>query len=84
MQIQFFSLGGHSRPTVFQANVFAIAKAAETIIVEKTLSEKITILVDRQVTILAIQNNIVRSSTVLTCIKNLNNLSESNTSLYIT
>ena len=47
-------------------------------ITENTLHEKITILVDVQAAIMAIQNNIVRFSTVLTCTKNLNNFGESN------
>ena len=40
--------------------------------------KKIIILVDSQVAILAIQNNIVKSNTVLTCIKNLNILVKGN------
>ena len=72
----FFHLGRHR--TVFHAEVFAIAEAAKTLIVEKTLNEKLTILVDNQAAILAIQNNIVRSSTELMCIKNLNKFGESN------
>ena len=39
---------------------------------EQILNEKIIILVDSQAAILAIQNNIVKSNTVLTCVKNLN------------
>ena len=41
------------------------------LIMEKTLNEKITILMDSQTTILAIQNN-MRASTASTCMKNLN------------
>ena len=45
---------------------------------EKTFNEKITILMDSQAALLAIQND-VTSSTVLTvtCMKNLNNLGDS-------
>ena len=45
---------------------------------EKILNEKIIILVDSLVAILALQNNIVKSNTVLTCIKNLNILGKDN------
>ena len=68
----FFHLGRYS--TALQAEVFAIAEVAKKLIMERTLNEKIIILVDSQAAILAIQNNIVKSNTVLTCIKNLNNL----------
>ena len=44
---------------------------------EKTLNEKITISTDSQTAIQAIQNN-MRSSTLLTCMKNLHNLGDSN------
>ena len=54
------------------AEVFAIAEVAKKLIMEQILNEKIIILVDSQAAILAIQNNIVKSSTVLTCVKNLN------------
>ena len=62
---------------VFQAEVFAIAEVAKKLIMEKILNEKI-ILVDNQAAILAIQNNIVKSHTVITCIKNLNILGKDN------
>ena len=42
------------------------------------VNEKIIILVDSQAAILAIQNSIVKSNTVLTCIKNLNILGKDN------
>ena len=45
---------------------------------DKIVNEKIIILVDSQAAILAIQNNIVKSNTVLTCIKNLNMLGKDN------
>ena len=45
---------------------------------EKIINEKIIILVDSQAAILAIQNNIVKSHTVLSCIKNLNILGKDN------
>ena len=45
---------------------------------DRVVNEKIIILVDSQAAILAIQNNIVKSNTVLTCIKNLNILDEDN------
>ena len=44
----------------------------------RIVNEKIIILVDSQAAILAIQNNIVKSNTVLTCIKNLNILGKDN------
>ena len=72
----FFHLGKYS--TVFQAEVFAIAEVAKKLIMEKILNEKIIILVDSQAAILAIQNNIVKSHTVLSCIKNLNILGKDN------
>ena len=59
--------------TVFQAEVFAITEEAK-----KLIMEKIIILVDSQAAILAIQNNIVKSHTVLKCIKNLNILGKDN------
>ena len=65
----FFHLGRIN--TVFQAKVFAIAEVAKKLIMERTVNEKIIILVDSQAAILAIQNNIVKSNVVLTCIKNL-------------
>ena len=40
--------------------------------------KKIIILADSQAAIMAIQNNIVKSNTVLTCIKNLNILGKYN------
>ena len=42
------------------------------------MNEKIVILVDSQAAILAIQNNLVKSNTVLTCIKNINILGKDN------
>ena len=45
---------------------------------DRIVNEKIIILVDRQAAILAIQNNIVKSNTVLTCIKDLNILGKDN------
>ena len=73
---KFFHLGRYS--TVFQAEVFAIAEVAKKLIMEKTLNEKIIILADSQAAILAIQNNIVKSNTVLTCIKSLYILGKDN------
>ena len=67
---KFFQLGRYS--TVFQAEVFAIAEVAKKLIMKRTLNEKIIIIGDSQAAILAILNNIVKSNTVLTCIKNLN------------
>ena len=58
----FIHLKRHS--TAIQAKVFAIAEAAKKLIMSKNFNEKITILVDSQAVILAIQNNIVRYSTV--------------------
>ena len=72
----FFHLGKYT--TVFQAEGFAIAEVAKKLIMEKILNEKIIILVDSQAAILAIQKNIVKSHTVLTCIKNLNILGKDN------
>ena len=72
----FFHLGRYS--TLFQAEVFAIAEVAKKLIMDRIVNEKITILVDSQAAILAIQNNIVKSNTVLTCIKNLNILGKDN------
>ena len=72
----FFHLGKSS--TVFQAEVFAIAEVAKKLIMDRIVNEKIIILVDSQAAILAIQNNIVKSDTVLTCIKNLNILGKDN------
>ena len=45
---------------------------------DRIVNEKIIILVDSQAAILAIQNNIVKCNTVLTCIKNLNILGKDN------
>ena len=45
---------------------------------DRIVNEKIIILVDSQAAILAIQNNIVKSNTVLPCIKNLNILGKDN------
>ena len=45
---------------------------------ERILNEKTIILVDSEAAILAIQNNIVKSNTLLTCIKNLNLLGRDN------
>ena len=72
----FFHLGRYS--TVFQAEVFAIAEVAKKLIMDRIVNEKIIILVDSEAAILAIQNNIVKSNTVLTCIKNLNILGKDN------
>ena len=73
---KFFHLGRYS--TVFHAEVLAIAEVAKKLITEKILNEKIMILVNSQVAIPAIQNSIVKSNTVLTCIKNLNILGKDN------
>ena len=54
--------------------VFAVTEVAKKLIMERILNEKIIILVDNQAATLAIQNNVVKSNTVLTCIKNLNTL----------
>ena len=72
----FFHLGRYG--TVFQAEVFAIAEVAKKLIMDRIVNEKIMILVDSQAAILAIQNNIIKSNTVLTCIKNLNILGKDN------
>ena len=56
----FFHLGKYS--TVFQAEVFAIAEVPKKLIMERIVNEKIIILVESQATILAIQNNIVKST----------------------
>ena len=72
----FFHLGRYS--TVFQAEVVAIAEVAKKLIMDRIVNEKIIILVNSQAAILAIQNNIVKSNTILTCIKNLNILGEDN------
>ena len=45
---------------------------------DRIVNKKITILVDSQPAILAIQTDIVKSNTVLTCIKNLNILGRDN------
>ena len=73
---KFFHLGRYS--TVFQAEVFAIAEVAKKLIMDGIVNEKIIILMDSQAAILAIQNNIVKSHTGLTCIKNLNILGKDN------
>ena len=64
--------------TVFQAEVFAIAEVAKKLTMEKIPNEKFIILVDSQAAILAIQNNIVKSHTVITCINNLTILGKDN------
>ena len=56
----------------------AIAEVAKKLIMDRIVNEKIIILEDSQAAILAIQNNIVKSITVLTCIKNLNILGKDN------
>ena len=56
----------------------AIAEVAKKLIMDRIANEKSIILVDSQAAILAIQNNIVKSNTVLTCIKNLNILGKDN------
>ena len=73
---KFFHLGKYS--TVFRAEVFAIAEVAKKLIVDRIVNEKIIILVDSQAANLAIQNNILKSNAVLTCIKNLNILGKDN------
>ena len=72
----FFHLGRYS--TVFQAEVFATTEVAKKLIMDRIVNEKVIILVDNQTAILAIQNNIVKSNTVLTCIKSLNILGTDN------
>ena len=72
----FFHMVRYS--TVFQAEVFAIAEVAKKRIMEQTVNEKIIILVDSRAAILTNQNNIVKSNTILTCIKNLNTLGKDN------
>ena len=72
----FFHLGRYS--TVFQVEVFAIAEVAKKLIMDRIVNEKIIILVESQAALLAIQNNIVKSNTVLTYIKNLNILGKDN------
>ena len=72
----FFHLGRHS--TVFPAKVFAIAEVAKKLIMERIINEKIIILVDSQAAILAIQNNIVKSNTALTCFTHLNMFGKDN------
>ena len=72
----FFHLGRYS--IVFQAKVFAIAEVAKKRIMDRIVNEKIIILVNSQAAILAIQNDIVKSNTVLKYIKNLNVLGKDN------
>ena len=78
-QINFFNLGRHSLVQSSRQKYWLLLTQHKTDHI-KTLLEKITILVDRQAAIMAIQNNIERSSAVSTinCIKNLNSLDESN------
>ena len=73
---KFFHLG--RRSSVFQTEVFAVAEVAKKLILERIINEKIIILVDSQAAILAIQNNIVKSNTVLTCITHLNMVGKDN------
>ena len=72
----FFHLWRHS--IVFQAEVFAVAEVAKKLIMERSINEKTISLVDSQAAILAIQNNNVKSNTVLTCITHLNMLGKDN------
>ena len=57
---------------------FAIAEVAKKLIMDRIVNERIIILVDSQAAILAIQNNIVKSNTILSSIKNLNILGKDN------
>ena len=45
---------------------------------DRIVNETVTILVESQAANPAIQNNIVKSNTVLTCIKNMNTLGKDN------
>ena len=56
------------------------AEVAKELIMDRIVNKKIIIIVDSQAAILAIQNNIVKSNTVLTCIENLNILGKTMTS----
>ena len=72
----FFQLGIHS--TVFQAEVLVISEMAKNLLWEKMHNQSIVVLVDSQTAIKSLLKCTVTSSTVLSCIRNLNQLGKQN------
>ena len=72
----FFHLGIYS--TVFQAEVLAISEVAKNLLWEKMHNQSIVALVDSQAAIKALIKCTVTSITVLSCIRNLNQLGKQN------
>ena len=72
----FFHLG--LKGTVFQAEVLAISEVANNLLLEKMHNQNIVVLVDSQTAIKALIKCTVTSVTVLSCIRNLNQLGKQN------
>ena len=72
----FFHLGIYS--TEVQAEVLAISEVAKNLLSEKMLNQSIVELVDGQAAIKALIKCTVASTTVLNCLRNLNQLGKQN------
>ena len=64
--------------TVFQAEVLAISEVAKNLLLDKMHNQSIVALVDSQAAIKALIKCTVTSITVLSCIRNLNQLGKQN------
>ncbi|XP_055857796.1 uncharacterized protein LOC129920526 [Episyrphus balteatus] len=64
--------------SVFQAEIFAIEKAAELVHKEKLISSEITFFVDSQAAIKALASETIRSKAVLNCRKKINSICYTN------
>ncbi|XP_055856174.1 uncharacterized protein LOC129919340 [Episyrphus balteatus] len=64
--------------SVFQAEIFAIEKAAELVLKEKLISSEITFFVDSQAAIKALDSETIRSKAVLNCRKRINSICYTN------
>ena len=72
----FFHLG--IRSTAFQAEVLAIPEVATNLLLEKMHNQNIAVLVDNQAAIASLIKCAVISITVLSCIRNLNQMGKQN------
>ena len=63
---------------MFQAEVVAISEVAKNLLMEKMHNQSIVVLVDSQAAMKALIECTVTSSTVLNCIRNLNQLGKQN------
>lgn len=75
MSLSFY-LGSHC--TIFQAELMAICLCSQTLLEKGVIEERLCICVDSQAALKALTSSYIKSSTVLQCVKALQNLCEFN------